>query len=182
MLASNDDIAPGNYASRILWQAPAAGTYYLAVSSYANDVLGQFHAGSCPETRPAPLAAINNQTLTLGGTLSLALSGSSPNGLPLTYQTSVQPRTSTPGMITAGVSGNVLTLSSSTARAGSTFQVQVTVSDGLQTTTRIFIVTLSTPAAGETQHFVAAGTLALGTIAPTLFQLSRAATASSTAA
>ncbi|MGO8691137.1 MAG: S8 family serine peptidase [Thermoguttaceae bacterium] len=146
VLASNDDIAPGNYASRILWQAPAAGTYYLAVSSYANDYSGSFTLEVAQKLGPPALAAINNQTLTLGGTLSLVLSGSSPNGLPLTYQTSVQPRTSTPGMITAGVSGNVLTLSSSTARAGSTFQVQVTVSDGLQTTTRIFIVTLSTPA------------------------------------
>ena len=40
----------------------------------------------------------------------------------------------------------MLTLGSSTARAGSSFQVQVTVSDGLQTTTRTFTVTLSTPA------------------------------------
>ena len=54
VLASNDDIAPGNYASRILWQRRPAGTYYLAVSSYANDYSGEFHAGSWPRMSPRP--------------------------------------------------------------------------------------------------------------------------------
>ena len=147
VLASNDDIAPGNYASRIVWQAAASGTYYLAVSSYAHAYAGSFTLGLAQNIAPPALAAINNQTINLGGGMALALSGSSSDGLPLSYRTSVQSRTPTiAGSITATISGKVLTISSATARAGSSYQVQVTVSDGLQTTTRTFTVTLSGPA------------------------------------
>ena len=45
VIAQNDDMAPGNRASRITWQATASGTYYLAVSSYPGSPLGSFTPG-----------------------------------------------------------------------------------------------------------------------------------------
>ena len=42
VIAQNDDMAPGNRASCITWQATSSGTYYLAVSSYPGSPVGSF--------------------------------------------------------------------------------------------------------------------------------------------
>ena len=42
VIAQNDDMAPGNRASKITWHATASGVYYLAVSSYPGLPLGSF--------------------------------------------------------------------------------------------------------------------------------------------
>ncbi len=42
VIAQNDDMAPGNRASKITWTATASGGYYLLVSSYPGSPLGSF--------------------------------------------------------------------------------------------------------------------------------------------
>jgi hypothetical protein len=41
-LAQNDDIGGGNLASRIVWAAPATGTYYAKVTSYSQSYTGTY--------------------------------------------------------------------------------------------------------------------------------------------
>ncbi len=58
VIAQNDDIAPGNRASCIAWQATANGTYYLAVSSYPGSPLGSFSlVTSGPSVAPTATAS-----------------------------------------------------------------------------------------------------------------------------
>src|SRR5208283_681801 len=61
VIAQNDDMAPGNRASRITWQATASGTYYLAVSSYPGSPAGTFtletSGPSAPTQPPTPSPA-----------------------------------------------------------------------------------------------------------------------------
>ncbi len=182
VLASNDDIAPGNYASRILWQAPAAGTYYLAVSSYGNDVFGQFHAGSCPETRPA-LARRDQQPDPDSRRHAVAGAFGQQPQRPAADVSNQRPaadfdarhdhsrrlRQCAHPKFVHGPRGEHVSSAGDRQRRPANNDADIHRN-------------AEHAGAGETQHFVAAGTLALGTIAPTLFQLSRAATASSTAA
>ena len=89
VIAQNDDMAPGNRASCITWQATQSGTYYLAVSSYPGSPAGSFTlitsgpsastlaSAPSPTPSPAPIPApaptapsllpIGNQTLVAGG-------------------------------------------------------------------------------------------------------------------
>ena len=58
VIAQNDDMAPGNRASCITWQATASGTYYLAVSSYPGSPLGSFSlVTSGPSAAPTATAS-----------------------------------------------------------------------------------------------------------------------------
>jgi subtilisin family serine protease len=142
-LAQNDDIAPGNYASRILWNAPASGTFYVAVSSYNGSYSGSYTLQVLAKNGPPTLAAIANQTMPPGGALAIPLSSASPNGLPLSYFAEAFVSGRVASNIAATVSGNTLTVRPSASFNGTSFLVQVTVSDGLEVATRTFSVTLA---------------------------------------
>jgi subtilisin family serine protease len=148
VLAQNDDIAPGNLASRIAWQAPAAGTYYLAVAAYPGSGIGSYSLqlsaiGSPPAATVSPpvLTAVANQTLPQGGSLLVGLSGRDPGGNPLSYTAQAL----TPaGTVALSVSGNLLSIRPAASFTGR-FQVQFSASDGLATTTGSFWVTVAAP-------------------------------------
>ena len=59
VIAQNDDMAPGNRASRIAWQATASGTYYLAVSSYPGSPTGTFSLLTSGPAVSVPAATTN---------------------------------------------------------------------------------------------------------------------------
>ncbi len=57
VIAQNDDMAPGNRASCITWQATGSGTYYLAVSSYPGSPLGSFTLAASGQSASTPAVA-----------------------------------------------------------------------------------------------------------------------------
>ena len=60
VIAQNDDMAPGNRASRITWQATGSGTYYLAVSSYPGSPLGSFTLSTSGPRSRRPRLPVHN--------------------------------------------------------------------------------------------------------------------------
>ncbi|MGD0900089.1 MAG: S8 family serine peptidase [Thermoguttaceae bacterium] len=147
MLAQNDDIAPGNYASRIAWQATTTGTYYLAVAAYPGSGTGTFSLQSSAGGSAPVLSAVADQTLRSSGSLLVALQGRDPGGNPLTYTAQA---VASAGAATVSVTGNMLTVRPAASFTGR-FQVQVTASDGLLTTTNSFWVTVGAAGAGSQQ-------------------------------
>ena len=85
VIAQNDDIASGNLASRVAWQAPNGGTYYLVVASYPASGGGTFGLQLTALGGPPTVSPIANQNLKSGGSLSIAAAASDPAGGPLTY-------------------------------------------------------------------------------------------------
>ena len=154
VLARNDDIAPTNYASRIVWQAPANGAFYAAVSSFAGEYAGSYNLQIAIKSPPV-LSPIANQTMPAGGALTLTVGGASSNGLPLSYwaQTSAAAN-----LIAIGVSGNVVTIRPQAAFTGNSFAVTVYVSDGYQTASRTFTVALTARIQNQTKASTAPST------------------------
>ena len=149
-MAYNDDIAPTNYASRIVWQAPTSGVFFAAVSSYGGEYAGSYNL-QVATTSPPVLPAISNQTMLVGGTMTLPVGGVSPSGLPLSYSA----QDSASGQIALSVSGDVVTIRPQAAFTGSSFQVTVYASDGYETASRTFTVTLISPAQSQTKAVAA---------------------------
>lgn len=85
VLALNDDYMSGSLASRLVWQAPTSGTYYLAVTSYPSSGIGTFSLQLSALIGPPTLPSIANQSMLRGGTLALSMSGRDPSGSPLNY-------------------------------------------------------------------------------------------------
>jgi subtilisin family serine protease len=85
VLSRNDDIAPGNLASKITWQAPAAGTYYVAVTSYPCSGPGTFALQSSTVATAPLLAPVANQSVAAGASLAVSLSAQSCAGGQVTY-------------------------------------------------------------------------------------------------
>jgi subtilisin family serine protease len=144
LLVQNDDLAPGNLASRIAWQAPAAGTYYLAVMAYPNSGAGSYSL-QLSLVAPAPtISAVADQTLPQGGSLLVGLRASDPNGQAISY--TAQAVGVSGGAVAVNVSGNFLSVHPAATFTGR-FQVQVSAGDSLADTTSSFWVTVAAPAA-----------------------------------
>ncbi len=164
VITQNDDIAPGNRASCINWQATASGTYYLAVSSYPGSPAGTFalatsgpsvptpapNPSPTPSPSPAPaalsLSPIGNQAVVAGASLTIALSGSNPSGSAVSYSA----RAANSQAVSVVVYGNQLTIRAAANYAGSV-QIEVTASNGTATTVQPFNlrVTSAQPAGGK---------------------------------
>jgi subtilisin family serine protease len=144
VLALNDDIAPGNPASRIAWQAPAAGTYYLAVTAYPNSGGGTYSLQLSTLAPPPTISAMADQTLPPGGSLLLGLQGSDPNGQSIFYAAQAVGVAS--GAVAVSVSGNLLSVRPAATFSGR-FQVQVSANDSLASSTSSFWVTVTAPTA-----------------------------------
>ena len=68
------------------------GAFYVTVTvddGHGASASGRFQVTVVSSTRPPTLAAIPDQTVAAGKSLTLTLQGSDPNGLPLTYSASV---------------------------------------------------------------------------------------------
>jgi serralysin len=157
LVAQNDDMAPGNRASSITWQATGSGTYYLAVGSYPGTPVGTFTlstvqvtpapAPPTPAPNPQPpapspaapsLAPIPNQTVAAGGSLTLALTGSDPAGGRLSYSAV----TANGNAVSEVVYGDQLTLRTAANFSGSV-QIVVTASNGTSAATQSFTVAVA---------------------------------------
>ena len=85
VLAQNDDIGSGNYASRITWQAPDSGTYYLAVATYPASGIGTYTLQLSAQTGPLVMSSIGNQNIQQGASLSVPIAAYDPAGNRLTF-------------------------------------------------------------------------------------------------
>jgi subtilisin family serine protease len=86
ILASNDDVSRGNYASRIEWTAPASGTYFIKTTAYAADETGAYTLSLTAVNAAPVLQAISNQTMSYRtDTLTVPLSASDADGDALSY-------------------------------------------------------------------------------------------------
>ena len=85
VLAQNDDVGSGNYASRIAWQAPDSGTYYLAVATYPASGIGTYVLQLSAQTGPLVMSPIGNQSMLCGDSLSIPISTYDPAGNRLTF-------------------------------------------------------------------------------------------------
>ena len=140
VLAQNDDLAPGNLASRIAWQAPAAGTYYLAVAAYPGSGIGSYSLQVSAINSPPVLSAVADQTLAARAARCWSASRA---GTRTATRSATRPRPSTPsGMVAVSVSGNLLSVRPAASFTGR-FQVQFSASDGLATATSSFWVTVA---------------------------------------
>jgi hypothetical protein len=170
VIAQNDDMAPGNRASRIAWQATATGTYYLAVSGYPGSPAGSFSlvtsGPSAPASAPSPaptpaptpapaapsLAPIGKQTLVAGGSLTVALVASGWSNSRLSYSASAAGSSA----VSVVVYGDQLTIRAAANYVGSV-QVAVTASNGTSSAVQSFNVTVisAQPATGQAGGSVA---------------------------
>jgi subtilisin family serine protease len=146
LLAQNDDAAPGNLASRIAWQAPAAGTYYLAVMAYPNSGAGSYALQLSLAAAAPTISAVADQALSQGGSLLVGLQASDPNGQAISY--AAQAVGVSGGAVAVSVSGNFLSVHPAATFTGR-FQVQVSARDSLAASTSSFWVTVAAPAANS---------------------------------
>jgi hypothetical protein len=146
LLAQSDEVSPGNLASRIAWQAPAAGTYYLAVMAYPNAGAGTYSLQLSLTGPPPTIGAVADQTLPQGGSLLVGLQGSDPNGQAISY--TAQAVGVPAGTVAVSLSGNFLSVRPAATFSGR-FQVQVGASDSLAASTSSFWVTVTAPAANS---------------------------------
>ena len=116
---------------------PARARYYVVVQAY--DTAGVLSAKSAEATIDIPVPNLGptfaqpaNQTTTVNGTVSLALTASDPEGRALTFTATGLP----PGLsiASARVTG--------TPRTAGTYPVSITVSDGALSVTRSFTWTI----------------------------------------
>jgi hypothetical protein len=147
VIAQNDDMAPGNRASSITWQAAASGTYYLAVSSYPGTSLGSFtlttsgppasNSTPTPSLATLRLSPIGNQTVVSGGSLTVGLAASN------SWESAVQysARTANSNAASVVVYGNQLTIRAAGNYAGGV-QISVTASNGATTAVQSFTLTI----------------------------------------
>jgi subtilisin family serine protease len=154
VLAQNDDISPGNLASRINWRASAAGTYYLDVTTYPGAGTGSFtlQLSSAPSGPPV-LAPIANQAGAQGSTLVVVLSASDPAGRRVTYGAQVLTAVPT-GAINVVVVGNVVMFRPAPSFTGS-FQVLASVSDGVASASQTFSMSIGPAASRQRTQSVA---------------------------
>jgi subtilisin family serine protease len=142
LLATNDDAGPGDYSSRLAWRATFSGTCYVTVASYPASGGGSYRLSvTSPNTAPS-LAAVPNQTMTAGRTLSVTLRGADADGDRLRYV--AQALTPGAGTVAVGLSGNVLTVRPAAWVRGRV-QVVATVSDGTLAVSRTITVTVNAP-------------------------------------
>jgi len=138
----NDDWG-STLASKIVWTAPANGTYYLEVAAYNSTQTGSYTLSLSSENGAPVFARIGDQTMSRRErSRSITLQATDPNGDALTY--SAQVLTANTGAAVS-VSGNVLTI---TPRSGflGTFAVQATVSDGVARVSQTFQVSVTNSA------------------------------------
>jgi subtilisin family serine protease len=67
VIAQNDDMAPGNRAPCITWQATQSGTYYLAVSTYPGSPPGSFTLAASGPSSGTPAVAGTQSSAPLPG-------------------------------------------------------------------------------------------------------------------
>jgi subtilisin family serine protease len=185
VIAQNDDMAPGNRASSITWQATGSGDYYLAVGSYPGAPLGSFtlstglqapppNPSPVPIPSPAPspnppalsLAPIGNQTMAAGASLTLALAGSDPRGGRISFSASA----ANSNAVSAMVFGNQLTIRAAAGYAGSV-EIAVTASSGAASAVQSFAVNITRPqsSAGQPGGSVAIPSATLPSAAAAVF-------------
>lgn len=85
VVAQNDDVGAGNYASRIAWQAPDSGTYYLAVATYPASGIGTYALQLSAQDGPLAMSPIGNRSTQRGVSLSVPVSAYDPAGNRLTF-------------------------------------------------------------------------------------------------
>jgi subtilisin family serine protease len=135
------------------------GTFTVQVSAI-DGTLSATKTFTVTVTDTAPvLGAIANQTASHGVDTVLTLSASDADGDALSYAAQVLPSNGQTPALTATVQGSQLTLHPTQPIAG-TFTIQVTVSDGAETATRTFTLTLTNTA--PTLAAIAAQTMAAG--------------------
>jgi hypothetical protein len=148
----------------------AGQRYCFAVAAYfTGPALGTKSAEVCTDpNKPPTLESPGNRASAIGTALTLTLVGSDPEGLPVTFSASGLPAGLTLNQNTGFISGTPTTLN--------TYNVTVTVSDGVLSTSQAFTWTISASLPGVASPLRPTGTLATKT--PT-FEWESVATATS---
>jgi len=155
-LAYNDDISSNNAASRILWTAPASGTYYIKTSAFDSHQTGGYRLSLALQNSPPVLQAISNQTMSYRtDKLVIPLSATDVDGDKLTFSATaytIDPTTKTPtntplagNKVSLSLSGNQLIVDPAASYTGE-FYVTVTVGDGTNSDSKSFKVSVTNSA------------------------------------
>ena len=160
----------GNATSYSLGAVEAGQRLCVAVAAYyAGPTVGNKSAEVCTDTnKPPVLQSPGNQTSAVGAALTLTLVGSDPEGLPVTYSATGLPAGLTLNRNTGFISGTPTTVT--------TYNVTVTVSDGVLSTSHALTWTVSASLPAAATLLRPSGTLASAT--PT-FEWESVATATS---
>lgn len=155
-LAYNDDIASNNAASRIQWTASTSGTYFIKTTAFDTHQTGGYRLSVALQNSPPVLQAIANQTMSYRtDKLTIPLSAIDPDGDLLTYSAkayTIDPVTQLPtntqvagNKVSLTISGKQLIIDPAADYTG-TFYVTVTASDGANSDTKSFKVSVTNSA------------------------------------
>lgn len=139
VVSQNDDMAPGNRASAIIWQATHSGTYYLAVASYPGSPVGTYSLATSVAAVAPTLSPIADQTLSAGATVTLSLTGRDASGSTVSYSAQAGGNA-----VSLSLTANRLTIRAATNYSGSV-KIAITASNGHKATVLSFNVRITQP-------------------------------------
>jgi hypothetical protein len=144
----------GNKTTYTLTSVVAGRTYCFAVAAYsAGPSVGSRSADVCTDSnQPPSLTSPGNRSSVVGTAVTLNLVASDPEGLPITFSATGLPAGLTLNTNTGFISG--------TPTAASTYNVTVTVSDGVLGTSQSFAWTTTSSAPNVAKLLRPSGTLA----------------------
>ncbi|MDE2763342.1 MAG: Ig-like domain-containing protein [Gemmatimonadota bacterium] len=149
VIADEDIVAAGLVGARLAITGKAPGTTTIAVTAIDPDSLQATQNVAVLVPNRPPTGSLDDVEVLRGGALTIDLSGSfsDPDGQDLAYTAS----SSQPAIISAALSGSILTLTA-VGQEGSS-QISVTASDGEEEVTATFMATVKVPVVVISEDF-----------------------------
>lgn len=153
-LAYNDDASASTRASKIVWTAPISGTYYIKTNAYSVTQTGAYKLSVALSNTKPVLASLSDQTMSYRtDKIVVPLSASDADGDRLSYSFTaytIDARTQarTPiasSKVALSFANNNLTIDPAAGFTGAFF-VDASVSDGLESVTKTFKVSVGNSA------------------------------------